>query len=65
MKVVFHYSAGTELYEELSSLREQGLSVQQIAVEDTKGFEQALRDCEVLWHVLEPITSQHINNAPN
>ena len=65
MKVVFHYSAGSGLSEELGALGEQGLFVQQVAVEDKEGFERAIRDCEVLWHVLEPITSQHISNAPN
>ena len=65
MKVVFHYSAGGGLSEELKGLGEQGLFIQQISVEDKEGFERAIRDCEVLWHVLEPITSQHINNAPN
>jgi len=65
MNVVFHYNAGAGLSEELAALSQQGLSVQQVAVEDKAGFARAMQDCEVLWHVLEPITSEHINKAPN
>jgi phosphoglycerate dehydrogenase-like enzyme len=65
MNVVFHYSAGARLSAELEALSQQGLSVKQIAVEDRDGFELAMQDCEVLWHVLEPITAEHIDNAPN
>ena len=50
---------------ELESLSQQGLSVQQISVDDRAGFDRAMRDCEVLWHVLDPITAEHINNAPH
>jgi phosphoglycerate dehydrogenase-like enzyme len=65
MKVVFHYSSGPNLSAELASLGQQGLLVEQVAVEDKPGFARAMQDCEVLWHVLEPITSEHINAAPN
>jgi phosphoglycerate dehydrogenase-like enzyme len=64
VKVVFHYSAGIELSLKLKSFSKQGLFVQQISVQDKEGFERALKDCEVLWHVLEPVTRQHINSAP-
>ena len=65
MNVVFHYSSGPGLAAELESLSQQGLSVQQISVDDRAGFDRAMRDCEVLWHVLDPITAEHINNAPH
>ena len=35
-----------------------------VAITDHKGFADAMRDCEVLWHVLEPITAAHMNAAP-
>lgn len=65
MKVVFHYSSGPGLSADLERLREQGLSVQQVSVDDREGFDSAMRDCEVLWHVLEPVTREHISNAPH
>ena len=53
MKVVFHYSSGKGLSTDLEKLSQQGLTVQQIPVEDQVGFASAMKDCEVLWHVLE------------
>ena len=64
MKVVFHYRSGEGLSADLEKLSQQGLFVQQVPVEDEAGFESAMKDCEVLWHVLEPVTREHINNAP-
>jgi len=64
MKVVFHYDTGPELIQALKSLHKQGIEVQAVAVEDRDGFAHAMRDCEVLWHVLEPVTAKHIINAP-
>ncbi len=64
MNIVFHYSSGPGLTAELESLSQQGLSVKQISVDDREGIDRAMGDCEVLWHVLDPITSEHINNAP-
>jgi phosphoglycerate dehydrogenase-like enzyme len=65
MKVVFHYSSGKGLSADLEKLSQQGLTVQQIPVKDQVGFASAMKDCEVLWHVLEPITREHIENAPS
>jgi len=64
MKVVFHFDSGSDLSAELKCLEEQGLFVQQVSAQDHDGFTRAMQDCEVLWHVLEPVTALHINNAP-
>jgi len=64
MKVVFHYDAGSGLTANLKNLDQQGIAVQPVSVNDHDGFERAMQDCDVLWHVLEPITREHINNAP-
>jgi len=64
MKVVFHYDAGSRLTADLKNLEQQRIAVQQISVEDREGFKRAMQDCDVLWHVLEPVTREHINNAP-
>jgi phosphoglycerate dehydrogenase-like enzyme len=64
MKVVFHYDAGPGLAASLERLGEKGLEVDVVPVADRKRFARALKDCEVLWHVLEPVTGEHIRNAP-
>ncbi len=64
MKVVFHYDAGPGLAASLKGLAEQGLDVSVVPVADREGFARAMRECQVLWHVLEPVTGQHIRNAP-
>jgi len=64
MKVVFHYDAGPGLAAGLEKLRKKGLEVTVVPVADRTGFARALKDCEVLWHVLEPVTGAHISNAP-
>lgn len=64
MKVVFHYDAGPGLAAKLEELAEKGLEVVVVPVADREGFARALKDCEVLWHVLEPVTGAQIRNAP-
>ena len=64
MKVVLHYDIGAGLTADLKSLVQRGISVQPVSVEDRDGFTHAMQDCDVLWHVLEPVTAKQINNAP-
>jgi phosphoglycerate dehydrogenase-like enzyme len=65
MKVVFHYDAGPALAERLAGLAGEGLEVTVVPVADGAGFVQAMADCEVLWHVLEPVRAHHIAGAPS
>jgi len=65
MNVVFHYDAGPGLIASLQTLAAGGLDVQVIPVKDRHRFVAALETCEVLWHVLEPITADHIASARN
>jgi len=64
MNVVFHYDTGPELNADITRLQQQGITVQQVSVDDRDGFANAMQCCDVLWHVLEPVTSEHINQAP-
>ena len=64
MKVVFHYDAGPGLSASLRELGGEGLEVEVVPVADREGFSKAMKDCEVLWHVLEPVTGEHMRNAP-
>jgi len=64
MKIVFHYDAGRELQARLADLAKSGLDVSVCPVEDRQGFSRAMRDAEVLWHVLEPVTETVIEMSP-
>jgi len=62
MKVVFHYDASPGLTADLNSLT--GLDVEIVPVADREGFARAMKDCVVLWHVLEPVRGDHMEQAP-
>ena len=64
MKVVFHYDAGPRFAADLQGLADRGLEVEVVPVADRAAFARALPGCEVLWHVLEPVTAAHIAAAP-
>ena len=62
MKVVFHYSAGPQLAARLAGL--PGLEVVVCPEEDDAGFAAAMRDADVLWHVLKRCSDTVIAAAP-
>lgn len=62
MKVVFHYSAGPQLAARLAAL--PGLEVVVCPEEDDAGFAAAMRDADVLWHVLKRCSDTVIAGAP-
>ena len=64
MKVVFHYDAGRDLAARLAGLLDSGLEVTVCPVRDRDTFAQHMREAEVLWHVLEPVTEQVIAASP-
>jgi phosphoglycerate dehydrogenase-like enzyme len=63
MKVVFHYAAGPALARQLAALA--GLDITVVAEDDDAGFALAMRDAEVLWHLLKPVTAAVIAASPN
>ena len=65
MKIILHYDAGPGLIERLKTFKDQGLDISNIPVSDVHGFEHSLGSCEALWHVLEPVTAEHMAKAPN
>jgi phosphoglycerate dehydrogenase-like enzyme len=65
MKVVFHYDSGPGLAASLERLAEKNIVVETVPISDREGFARAMKDCDVLWHVLEPVTGEHIRNSPN
>ncbi len=62
MRVVFHYAAGPALAARLAAL--PGLEVTVCAEHDHPALLAAIRDAEVLWHVLSPCTAELIAAAP-
>ncbi len=64
MKVLFHYRCGEWLRGRLEALRTAGLEVVVRAEDDEAAFLEALRETEVLWHVLTPVTGAHLAQAP-
>lgn len=64
MKIVFHYDAGPELQKRLAGLAQTGLDVSGCPVKNREAFAREMRNAEVLWHVLEPVTAGVIEAAP-
>ena len=62
MNVVFHYAAGPRLRGRLAAL--PGIAVTVCAEDDDAGFVAAMREADVLWHVLKPCTEAVIAAAP-
>jgi len=62
MNVLFHYTAGPDLAARLAALR--GLRITICPEADDAALMAALRDTEVLWHVLKPCTAAMIEAAP-
>jgi phosphoglycerate dehydrogenase-like enzyme len=64
MRIVLHYEAGPMLRQRLAVLAEQGLQIAICPESDDAGFAEAMREAEVLWHVLKPCTAAVIAGAP-
>ncbi len=64
-KVLFHYEAGPKLLEKLAALKSRDIDVTCCDQTDETTFETLLKDADVLWHVLRPVTRNHIANAPS
>jgi phosphoglycerate dehydrogenase-like enzyme len=63
VKVVFHAAAGPDLANRLARL--PGLETSVCREDDTETLFRLLRDCDVLWHVLQRCTAEMIAAAPH
>ncbi|WP_321490492.1 2-hydroxyacid dehydrogenase [uncultured Hyphomonas sp.] len=63
IKVLFHYEAGPNLLAKLDALKSEGLDVICCDQADDETFEKLLPEVDALWHVLRPVTSDHIAMA--
>jgi phosphoglycerate dehydrogenase-like enzyme len=64
MNIVLHYEAGPGLRARLAGPAAAGFSITVCPESDDAGFMQAMREAEVLWHVLKPCTAGTIAAAP-
>lgn len=65
MKVVFRFAPGPALEERLAALSAEGLEVAHCPEGgDQEQFFALLREAEVLWHVLQPVTAAVLAEAP-
>lgn len=63
MRVLLHYAAGPEWRRRLAALAAEGIAVDCCAAEDEAGFQAALPQADVLWHVLRPLSADDIARA--
>lgn len=63
MNVLFHYAVSPGLAAKLAALPEW-LRIESCPELDDDGFLRLLRESETLWHVLRPVTAEHIAAAP-
>jgi phosphoglycerate dehydrogenase-like enzyme len=64
LKGVFQYDAGPALKARLEDLSGQGLEIVACGEREVARFATLMRDADVLWHVLKPVTASVIENAP-
>ena len=64
VKIVYQYDASPDLRKQLAELSKSGLDVVVCPVADRDFFAENMRDAEVLWHILEPVTEEVIEASP-
>jgi phosphoglycerate dehydrogenase-like enzyme len=65
MRVLFRYDCGPRLTHRVSGLLAEGVEVSTCSEADDEGYARLMREAEVLWHVLKPVTAEHLAGAPN
>ncbi len=65
MKVLFRFDAGEWLRPRLDAIAGPDLSIVLCSEHDEKAYRTLMRDCDVLWHVLRPVTREVIEEARN
>jgi phosphoglycerate dehydrogenase-like enzyme len=64
VKAVLHYRASPGFRKRIQELAPDWLEVEIVEEADRAAFANAMKDAEVLLHVLEPVTAAHIASAP-
>lgn len=64
INAVLQYDATPSLQARIASLQSDWLRIDWVPESDKRGFARLMREADVLWHVLEPVTAQVIAEAP-
>jgi phosphoglycerate dehydrogenase-like enzyme len=64
LRAVLQYRASPGFRDRLAAAETDWLSISVVDEDDEAAFIAAMQDADVLWHVLKPVTSQVIANAP-
>jgi phosphoglycerate dehydrogenase-like enzyme len=64
MKAVLQFRASEEFRQRLARIGPSWLEISVVDDSDASAFHDAIRDADVLWHVLEPVTAAVIAAAP-
>jgi phosphoglycerate dehydrogenase-like enzyme len=64
MRILFRYDCGPRLADRLKALATAGLDVSACSETDDAGYAARMAEAEALWHVLKPVTAEHIAAAP-
>lgn len=64
MKVLLCHEPGPDLAHELRGYAAEGLDIACVGDDDAEGLAVALTTAEVIWHILKPLTADHIAAAP-
>lgn len=64
MKILLHYDCGPRLLRRIEALAAEDLHVSVCSESDDNRFATLMRDTEVLWHALRPVTADAIAAAP-
>ena len=62
--MIFHYDAGPALARRLKEVAGDGFEIAACGEADDARFRTLMRDAEVLWHVLRPVSAADIEAAP-
>jgi phosphoglycerate dehydrogenase-like enzyme len=65
LKIVLHYEVGPEFASRLVQFGDSGLEIVVCPVAEREKFTREMIDADVLWHFLEPVTSEVIDASPN
>ena len=64
LKIVLHYEVGPDFASRLTQLADSGLEIVICPVAEREKFAREIADADVLWHFLEPVTSDVIAASP-
>jgi len=65
LKIVLHYEVGPEFASRLTQFGDSGLEIVVCPVAEREKFSREMTDADVLWHFLEPVTSEVIDASPD